>query len=133
MNVKLFVNSYFKAMSKGETPPVKDRLEMPVATQKTDTGLTPGLLRVLNKQVCYLNMCNWSLFCGQQLTSAMGQVNSHCCNNHVFMYKNNYVKKWELQNCYMYMKLYVVDIFQYSKCFEFHTVFTTSSTKMLLF
>lgn len=38
-------------MSKGETPPVKERLEMPVATQKTDTGLTPGLLRVLNKQV----------------------------------------------------------------------------------
>jgi hypothetical protein len=24
---------------------------MPVATQKTDTGLTPGLLRVLNRQV----------------------------------------------------------------------------------
>ena len=38
-------------MSKGETPPVKERLEMPVATQKTDSGLTPGLLRVLNKQV----------------------------------------------------------------------------------
>lgn len=52
-NLILFVqiNSYFKAMSKGETPPVKERLEMPVATQKTDTGLTPGLLRVLNKQV----------------------------------------------------------------------------------
>lgn len=32
-------------------PPVKERLEMPVATQKTDTGLTPGLLKVLNKQV----------------------------------------------------------------------------------
>ena len=30
---------------------MKERLEMPVATQKTDTGLTPGLLRVLNKQV----------------------------------------------------------------------------------
>ena len=42
---------YFRAMSKGETPPVKERLEMPVATQKTDTGLTPGLLRVLNRQV----------------------------------------------------------------------------------
>ena len=49
-------------MSKGETPPVKERLEMPVASQKTDTGLTPGLLRVLNRQVpiytsmiaCYL-------------------------------------------------------------------------------
>lgn len=38
-------------MAKGETPPVKERLEMPTATQKTDTGLTPGLLRVLNKQV----------------------------------------------------------------------------------
>lgn len=46
-----FLFRYFKAMAKGETPPVKDRLEMPVATQKTDTGLTPGLLRVLNKQV----------------------------------------------------------------------------------
>ena len=40
-------------MSKGETPPAKERLEMPVATQKTDTGLTPGLLRVLNKQVSF--------------------------------------------------------------------------------
>lgn len=43
--------AYFRAMSKGETPPAKERLEMPVATQKTDTGLTPGLLRVLNKQL----------------------------------------------------------------------------------
>ena len=42
---------YFRALANGETPPVKERLEMPVATQKTDTGLTPGLLRVLNKQV----------------------------------------------------------------------------------
>ena len=40
-------------MAKGETPPVKERLEMPVATQKTDTGLTPGLLRVLNRQVMF--------------------------------------------------------------------------------
>lgn len=43
--------AYFRAMSKGETPPVTERLEMPVATQKTDSGLTPGLLRVLNKQL----------------------------------------------------------------------------------
>lgn len=43
--------AYFRAMSKGETPPVTERLEMPVATQKTDSGLTPGLLRVLNKQM----------------------------------------------------------------------------------
>lgn len=43
--------AYFRAMSKGEIPPVKERLEMPVATQKIDSGLTQGLLRVLNKQL----------------------------------------------------------------------------------
>ncbi|XP_003408178.2 ropporin-1-like protein [Loxodonta africana] len=41
---------YFSALSRGEPLPVKDRLEMPVATQKTDTGLTQGLLKVLHKQ-----------------------------------------------------------------------------------
>ncbi|CAG5117085.1 unnamed protein product [Candidula unifasciata] len=43
--------AYFGALARGEIPPVKERLEMPIATQKTDTGLTPGLLRVLNKQL----------------------------------------------------------------------------------
>ncbi|KAK2153457.1 hypothetical protein LSH36_296g02016 [Paralvinella palmiformis] len=43
--------AYFRAMANGEMPPVKERLEMPSATQKTDTGLTPGLLRILNKQL----------------------------------------------------------------------------------
>ncbi|KAJ8413456.1 hypothetical protein AAFF_G00094520 [Aldrovandia affinis] len=43
--------AYFCALSKGETLPVKERLEMPVATQKTDTGLTPGLLKTLHKQL----------------------------------------------------------------------------------
>ncbi|XP_071099264.1 ropporin-1-like protein [Haliotis cracherodii] len=43
--------AYFRAMSKGETPPMKERLEMPIASQKTDTGLTPGLLQVLNRQL----------------------------------------------------------------------------------
>jgi len=43
--------AYFRAMAKGDMPPVKERLEMPVASQKTDTGLTPGLLKVLNKQL----------------------------------------------------------------------------------
>ncbi|KAJ8277713.1 hypothetical protein GJAV_G00078930 [Gymnothorax javanicus] len=42
---------YFIALSRGETLPVKERLEMAVATQKTDTGLTPGLLRTLHKQL----------------------------------------------------------------------------------
>ncbi|KAK7481866.1 hypothetical protein BaRGS_00026892 [Batillaria attramentaria] len=43
--------AYFRAMSKGEMPPVTERLEMPVATQKTDSGLTPGLLKTLDKQL----------------------------------------------------------------------------------
>ncbi|XP_072514180.1 ropporin-1-like protein isoform X2 [Salminus brasiliensis] len=43
--------TYFSALSQGEPLPGKDRLEMPAATQKTDTGLTPGLLKVLHKQL----------------------------------------------------------------------------------
>lgn len=39
------------ALHKGEEPPVKERYEMPKATQKTDSGLTIGLLKVLNRQV----------------------------------------------------------------------------------
>lgn len=43
--------AYFSALSKGEPLPVKERLEMPSATKKTDAGLTPGLLKVLHKQL----------------------------------------------------------------------------------
>lgn len=43
--------AYFSALSRGEPLPVKERVEMPVATQKTDTGLTPGLLKILHKQL----------------------------------------------------------------------------------
>lgn len=42
---------YFSALSRGDPLPVKDRIELPVATQKIDTGLTQGLLKVLHKQV----------------------------------------------------------------------------------
>nr|XP_033790154.1 ropporin-1-like protein isoform X2 [Geotrypetes seraphini] len=45
--------AYFSCLSKGEKLPVKERVEMPVATQKTDTGLTPGLLRVLHNQLSH--------------------------------------------------------------------------------
>ncbi|CAF0752473.1 unnamed protein product [Didymodactylos carnosus] len=48
--------AYFRALTNGETPPVKERLEMPVATQKTDTGLTLGLLKVLHRQLSPKNM-----------------------------------------------------------------------------
>ncbi|XP_066577593.1 ropporin-1-like protein isoform X2 [Amia ocellicauda] len=43
--------AYFCALARGDTLPVKERLEMPVATQKTDTGLTPGLVKILHKQL----------------------------------------------------------------------------------
>ncbi|XP_069561631.1 ropporin-1-like protein [Brachyistius frenatus] len=49
--------AYFNALSKGKCLPVKDRLEMNVATQKTDTGLTPGLLKILHKQLSPGQIC----------------------------------------------------------------------------
>ncbi|XP_071766055.1 ropporin-1-like protein [Centroberyx gerrardi] len=57
-DVLLWSAAYFTALSKGETLPVKDRLEMNVATQKTDTGLTPGLLKVLHKQLSPGQTCS---------------------------------------------------------------------------
>ncbi|XP_034416667.1 ropporin-1-like protein isoform X2 [Cyclopterus lumpus] len=46
----LWSAAYFHALSKGESLPVKDRFEMN-ATHKTDSGLTPGLLKTLHKQL----------------------------------------------------------------------------------
>ncbi|XP_035512469.1 ropporin-1-like protein isoform X1 [Morone saxatilis] len=54
----LWSAAYFSALSKGECLPVKDRLEMNVATQKTDTGLTPGLLKILHKQLSSEQTCS---------------------------------------------------------------------------
>ncbi|XP_029385386.1 ropporin-1-like protein [Echeneis naucrates] len=54
----LWSAAYFSALSEGECLPVKDRLEMNVATQKTDTGLTPGLLKTLNKQLSPRQSCS---------------------------------------------------------------------------
>ncbi|KAK2886360.1 hypothetical protein Q8A73_020306 [Channa argus] len=54
----LWSAAYFSALSKGECLPVKDRLEMNVATQKTDTGLTPGLLKTLHKQLSLGQTCS---------------------------------------------------------------------------
>ncbi|XP_068565587.1 ropporin-1-like protein isoform X2 [Cebidichthys violaceus] len=49
--------AYFSALSKGERLPVKDRLEVN-ATHKTDTGLTPGLLKTLHKQLSLRETCS---------------------------------------------------------------------------
>ncbi|XP_028425409.1 ropporin-1-like protein isoform X5 [Perca flavescens] len=54
----LWSAAYFSALSKGECLPVKDRLEMNVATQKTDTGLSPGLLKILHKQLSPRETCS---------------------------------------------------------------------------
>ncbi|XP_018609420.1 ropporin-1-like protein isoform X2 [Scleropages formosus] len=43
--------AYFCALSKGNTLPVKERLEVPLAVQEGEGGLTPGLLKVLHKQL----------------------------------------------------------------------------------
>ncbi|XP_051538853.1 ropporin-1-like protein [Myxocyprinus asiaticus] len=48
-----WATDYFSALSKGEALPVKERMEMPMATQKTDTGLTPGLLKILHQQLAH--------------------------------------------------------------------------------
>ncbi|KAA8580888.1 hypothetical protein FQN60_013846 [Etheostoma spectabile] len=54
----LWSAAYFSALSKGECLPVKNRLEMNVATQKTDTGLSPGLLKILHKQLSPRQTCS---------------------------------------------------------------------------
>ncbi|KAH8872096.1 Ropporin-1-like protein [Schistosoma japonicum] len=48
--------AYFKAMAKSEIPPVRERLEFPISTQKVDTGLTPGTLRILNNQLASMKI-----------------------------------------------------------------------------
>ncbi|XP_056440042.1 ropporin-1-like protein isoform X1 [Gadus chalcogrammus] len=50
--------AYFSALSKGEPFPVKERVEMYTATQRTDSGLTPGLLKVLHQQLSHEQTCS---------------------------------------------------------------------------
>lgn len=50
-DVLAWAAGYFRALANNETPPVKQRIELPTVTQKFDSGLTPGNLRILNKQL----------------------------------------------------------------------------------
>ncbi|NWI66658.1 ROP1L protein, partial [Todus mexicanus] len=50
--------AYFSALSKGEPLPVKERIEMPLPTEKRNAGLTPGLLKVLHKQLSHKGTVN---------------------------------------------------------------------------
>ena len=45
---------YFKAISSGLPPPVKQRIEYPLP--ETDSGLTPGFLKVILNQVYFLHL-----------------------------------------------------------------------------
>ena len=48
--IQMWCPRYFDALAKGETPPVKDRLETQLG-QPLEKPLTQGLLAVLHKQV----------------------------------------------------------------------------------
>nr|XP_061810360.1 ropporin-1-like protein [Nerophis lumbriciformis] len=49
--------AYFEALAKGETLPVKDRLELNFGNQNKDALLTPGLLKTLHKQLSTAETC----------------------------------------------------------------------------
>ncbi|XP_077592662.1 ropporin-1-like protein [Stigmatopora nigra] len=49
--------AYFEALAKGETLPVKDRLELNFGNQNKDAMLTPGLLKTLHKQLSTAETC----------------------------------------------------------------------------
>ncbi|XP_064094065.1 ropporin-1-like protein [Macrobrachium nipponense] len=49
--------AYFRAMTKGTVPPVKDRLEFPVPESKS--GISPGVLRVLHRQLHEEDGVSW--------------------------------------------------------------------------
>ncbi|CAL8320840.1 unnamed protein product [Boreogadus saida] len=50
--------AYFSALSKGEPFPVTERVETYTANQRTDSGLTPGLLKVLHQQLSHEQTCS---------------------------------------------------------------------------
>ncbi|KAM9775476.1 ropporin-1-like protein [Syngnathus typhle] len=50
--------AYFEALAKGETLPVKERLELNFDNQTKDAMLTPGLLKTLHKQLSTAETCD---------------------------------------------------------------------------
>ncbi|CAB4068526.1 unnamed protein product [Lepeophtheirus salmonis] len=46
----LWSASYFRCLANGEVPPIKERIEYPVQ-ESGEAALTPGLLRILHKQI----------------------------------------------------------------------------------
>ncbi|XP_076048122.1 ropporin-1-like protein [Oratosquilla oratoria] len=60
--------AYFKALAEGTVPPVKDRLEYPLP--ESDTGITPGILRVLHRQLKDEDLVTWNSL--QEACEALG-------------------------------------------------------------
>ncbi|RVE58909.1 hypothetical protein OJAV_G00199010 [Oryzias javanicus] len=58
MDLLAWSAAYFNALSRGECLPVKDRLEYNGTTQKLDPSLTPGLLKILHKQLSSRKTCS---------------------------------------------------------------------------
>ncbi|XP_037777822.1 ropporin-1-like protein [Penaeus monodon] len=60
--------AYFRSMTNGTVPPVKDRLEFPVPESKG--GISPGILRVLHRQLGSEGSIEWGAL--QEVCGAMG-------------------------------------------------------------
>ncbi|KAG7158682.1 ropporin-1-like protein [Homarus americanus] len=60
--------AYFRSMSNGTSPPVKDRLEFPIP--ESESGISPGVLRVLNHQLSSEDSVTWENL--QEVCEAMG-------------------------------------------------------------
>ncbi|XP_045103800.1 ropporin-1-like protein isoform X2 [Portunus trituberculatus] len=60
--------AYFKAMTQGSVPPVKDRLEFPIP--ESESGISPGVLRVLHRQLRVGDSVQWEQL--RECCEAMG-------------------------------------------------------------
>uniref|UniRef100_UPI00358EA8D0 ropporin-1-like protein n=1 Tax=Myxine glutinosa TaxID=7769 RepID=UPI00358EA8D0 len=60
LNLLDWATSYFQALATGQPLPVKDCFEMPVAGHAENFGLTPGLLKILHKQLGYKGLVDWT-------------------------------------------------------------------------
>ena len=68
--------SYFRSLADGDVPPVKERLEYPVPP--SESGLTPGLLRVLHKQVMMASMNKLNIYgSGGKIYNVICHVNGY--------------------------------------------------------
>ncbi|XP_069192628.1 ropporin-1-like protein [Procambarus clarkii] len=56
-NLLIWSSAYFRNMTNGTPPPVKDRLEFPIP--ESSSGVSPGVLRVLHSQLSGAGSVRW--------------------------------------------------------------------------